>query len=120
MGVEDVIELLYLVLAEQPAAQLPREELDALLSRHLGTNVVTLRARIGSSRMLMPSGRLWTSEDVQAYLGVGRTWVQEATDSGALPCVRVSERVTRYRREDVTAFAESRVRGGRPPTGTGG
>lgn len=56
----------------------------------------------------MSLSRLLTYKDVAELLGLSVIAVKELRRSGALPYVRISERVIRFREQDVMQFIEDR------------
>ncbi len=54
--------------------------------------------------------RLLTADEVAALLSVSRRRVMDLMRTGALPSIRVSDRVVRFERQDVDAFLERRKR----------
>lgn len=57
------------------------------------------------------SGRLLTTSEVAAWLGVSKGWVYDHTTRKRprLPCIRLGE-MTRFRREDIEKFIAEHVR----------
>ena len=54
----------------------------------------------------MSLSRLLTYKDVAELLGISVPAVKEMRRTGALPYVRISERVIRFREQDIQQFVE--------------
>ena len=67
----------------------------------------------------VPTDRLWTSADVEAYLKVAPGWAAKDRCGRALiPFVRIGSRAVRYRREDVERYIKTSIRKSTCDTGS--